>query len=107
MMATTKIEKATPFSCGSQFADWKECNCERCKKYTEMITKPPKCDIDFALSVAYIDDGTIPAEIAQRMGYFDNRGKYVWMCPEVDWTEEWMADCLKREREQKYLTPQI
>jgi len=95
------MKKYYLFSNGTQALDWHEANCYRCKKYTD---KPDKlesitCDIGRALLEAYYDDGSVTVEIARRMGYFDNKFSLVWMCPEVDWTEEWKEEYARRHPE--------
>jgi hypothetical protein len=87
-----------PFYCGSQYMDWLTANCERCKKYD---LEQSSCEIDSALFEACIDDGTVSEEIAVRMGFLvdgKQNGNYNWMCPEVDWTEEWKAEYLRRNK---------
>lgn len=88
---TMKKVKYYPFSCGSQYADWMLSNCDRCKKYKYELEDENDfpCEIDRALLSAFWDDGGVTREIARRMGYFKNKGKYNWMCTEVEWTEEW------------------
>ncbi len=73
-----------PFSCGSQFGDWSASNCGSCKKaaapdvgYDDM-----PCEIEKALAWAYLTDGRIPLEIADRMGH--GSGRYGWPCMEHD-----------------------
>jgi hypothetical protein len=90
-------QKYSPFHCGTQCIDWMGCNCERCKKFSgydsDINTIP--CEIEKAIIWASVDDGTISKEIYDRMDA--NNGNYVWKCPEVDWTDEWMAECLAKE----------
>jgi hypothetical protein len=88
-----KPKRVRPFSNGTQFMDWENANCSRCKKYSEDASS---CDLVTALTFAYFDDGTISAEHAQRIGY--DSGAYSWMCGEVEWTDEWIADCEAKER---------
>lgn len=93
-----KKVKYYPFSCGTQYVDWTASNCERCKKYkypVEEDTDPP-CEIDRALLMGFWGDGSVSREIARRMGYFKNKGKFVWQCSEVEWTEEWKEEWKKR-----------
>lgn len=81
-----------PFHCGTQFADWEEANCFRCKKGT--LNDPsvwPTCPIQVALIEAYLSDGCIADAIADRMTR--SEGCYNWPCGEVEWTEEWKAEC--------------
>lgn len=89
-------ERIRPFSSGSQYGDWKSSNCARCKKFDPNCARPEACEIDYAVGVAYLDDGTVSVEIARRMGYCENHGKYLWMCPEVEWTEEWKKKCKEK-----------
>lgn len=90
-----------PFANGSQLGDWEASNCKRCKK--NRTEDQPICEIDEAISLAYWGDGTVSHEIAQRMGYTKpkegERPEYVWMCGEVEWTEEWKAEFIGRKEE--------
>jgi len=101
-----KVESVRPFSNGTQHLDWEASNCGRCKKaasFEQAEADKFICEIERAIGVACISDGTVSAEIAQRMGYFKNipaktkRFSYVWQCGEVEWTEEW-----KKEYERRY-----
>lgn len=99
-------KRYTPFSNGTQFCDWEESNCNRCQKVD--ISGPydkSECPIFNALTLAYVDDGTVDEEIAKRMGYLVPahtgcessdplipNGRQNWPCPEVEWTEEWKAE---------------
>lgn len=80
-------EKVRPFSTGSQFADWCDRNCSRCVKY-EPDGPAAACQIDHALMDAQIGDGSVPPEIAERLGYVediawnDEGFFYTWDCPE-------------------------
>jgi len=57
-----------PFSNGSSFMDWQCLNCDSCKKFNE--DDPEKsCEIDYALAIGSIGDGTISEDIAKRMGF--------------------------------------
>lgn len=86
-------ERIHIFSCGTQYSDWVASNCERCKKYNP--DGIGNCDIDNALLIAYFDDGKVCTEIAKRAGLTEQaQGSYVWVCGEVDWTEEWKAQYL-------------
>lgn len=94
-------ERHQPFSCGSQFLDFQNSNCCRCTKYNpEGIGK---CEIDNALLEAQFGDGSVSAEIAERMGFLDNSPprqegfSYNWQCGEVDWTPEWVAEVNDRK----------
>lgn len=75
-----------PFGCGSQYRDWRSRNCYRCVKSYENTNPEPKdgmgpCDIDNAIGLAYLGSGTVPAKIAERMG-FKSSLDYGWDCPE-------------------------
>lgn len=65
-----------PFSCGSEYGDWKLNNCERCAKFTT----PPSCDLESALAQAYFGNGKISQEIADRLGV--KTDTYKWFCKE-------------------------
>ena len=54
--------------------------------------EPPICPILYAIGVAYMDDGCVTEDIAQRMGYTAHKGEYNWMCTEWQPTEEWKAE---------------
>lgn len=75
-----------PFSCGTQFMDWKDRNCDRCAKYDyEDFTS--SCEIDAAIFTASIEGDGVDATIAQRMGYLKADGSeraldLTWKCPE-------------------------
>lgn len=88
--------KITPFYCGTQYGDWTGSNCDRCKKAAPLYGDST-CEIELALHIAYLSDGEVTEEIAKKMGYFDNEDKEIWMCPEVEWTEEWKAKCLAKQ----------
>jgi hypothetical protein len=84
-----------PFSTGSQYRDWQASNCERCTKFDPNKCDPKRCEIDFALALAYMGEGYISPEIAVRMGY--DPVKYSWPCGEVEWTEAWKEEFTKRQ----------
>ena len=98
-------KRIRPFSNGSQWLDWWESNCGRCKKAAtaDQIDsgKPFPCKIEDALTLASGRDGKVSEAIARRMGYFDhNPSKHfscVWPCNEVEWTAEWKAECREGE----------
>lgn len=82
-------KKVSPFHCGSQHADWVCANCDHCDKYDpeRPVDDPDACDIDNALTVASLGDGTVSEEIARRMGYRSGTFVYNWPCPEC-WSEK-------------------
>lgn len=71
-----------PFSNGTQYMDWEASNCASCSKSRDEW--PLACDLQEALGLACIGDGTISEEIARRVGYLDNRERFGWPCPEHD-----------------------
>jgi hypothetical protein len=95
-----------PFSCGTQFLDWQDANCCRCKKYSyqtdpatgktrEPLDVSEVCPVELALCESAYGDGTVSQEIGRRMGFTDPLA-YSWPCGEVDWTEEWKAEYARR-----------
>lgn len=90
--------KFRPFSNGTQYMDWTNANCNRCKKSALLNSEGGyNCVIEKALLEAYLTDGEVEEQIANRMGYLLNQGKDNWMCPEVEWTEEWKSEFIKRQ----------
>ena len=88
-------DRIRPFSSGRQFSDWQASNCERCTKFTKWIQDPPVCEIDYELSMAYLFDGEVSPEIAERMGYNSGGGNQNWKCNEVEWTQGWIAKVME------------
>jgi hypothetical protein len=87
------------FDNGSQYLDWQNANCCRCTKYHDAPqTCPPACPIEYALSLASVMDGKVTPEIARRAGYM-NDNSFLWMCNEVEWTPEWIAEWKRRHPE--------
>ena len=78
-----------PFSSGGQFGDWTSSNCDRCTKGAHRLepTAMPDCPLELALGEAYIGDGNITDEIAERMGC--DPGLYGWQCTEWEPTAAW------------------
>lgn len=91
----TEENEVRVFSNGSQYSDWTASNCDRCKKAAPLY-EDSTCPIELALCEALLSCGKVTQEIADRMGYVD-QGKDVWMCKEVDWTEEWKSEVLARK----------
>lgn len=93
--------KFSPFSNGTQYGDWTDTNCNRCKKSAQQLPESSiydyNCVIEEALLEAYVTDGEVEEQIANRMGYLLNQDKDIWMCPEVEWTEEWKSECIARQ----------
>lgn len=90
--------RVRPFSCGSQCADFKGSNCDRCTKGYDEVAGGWKCQIEEAIDAAWLDDGTVSLDIAARMGFTPGPPfAYVWPCKEVDWTPEWRAEWEQRQ----------
>ncbi|KKN74810.1 hypothetical protein LCGC14_0387030 [marine sediment metagenome] len=83
-MTDTEIR---PFSNNSQWEDWYNANCCKCRKSIELIDPgglswPPQCKIEEANVTASCITGTVSEAIAQRMGYLEHSGCYNWQCNE-------------------------
>jgi len=87
-------ETFIPFSNGTQAMDWEEANCNRCTKGARDTGKPeaPACPIQFAIAKAWLTDGRVSMDIAQRMGALDHKGYYNWKCNEWEPTETWKKE---------------
>ena len=66
--------KNRPFHCGTQYADWQINNCERCRKGDDFRNgtpwqegRAPSCDLETALGVSYITNGTVTNEVYDRL----------------------------------------
>lgn len=94
-----QVTTVRPFDCGTQFGDWQVANCSRCVLDAGHEEEPPTCPILLALFMAMFEDGTVSAEIADRMGYTAHKGEYNWMCNEWNPTEEWKAEWEKLHNE--------
>ena len=84
-----KMSSHRPFANGYEYCAWERVNCGRCRlQLSTPEGEPVPCEIVDALAAARWDDGTVTAEIAERMGYLDNsppRAKgftLAWDCPE-------------------------
>lgn len=74
-------ERVQPFANGHEYLCWLAANCERCTKFDP--THANDCDLEYALALACVLDGTIAPEIVTRLGY--SREKAVtlgWPCQE-------------------------
>lgn len=93
-------QRVRPFFSGSQYGDWTSGNCDRCTKGAHRLGPDalPTCEIELALGEAYFGDGKVDADIAQRMGVTTSGVTYGWPCSEVEWTEEWKAEYLEKQR---------
>ncbi len=81
----SKEARISPFCNGSQDADWQNKNCVHCEKF-DPDNQKSTCEIDQALLMACFDDGTVTAEIAERMGY--TADAYCWECKEIQLRSE-------------------
>ena len=81
MSAADRPGWVRPFSNGSQFSDWVERNChDGCLYYNH---DDPACELDIALGLAYLGEGNIPPDIAERLGCNDTALGYPKPeCPE-------------------------
>ncbi len=76
-------EPIRPFSNGTEFQSWKATNCERCRLgYDREHPMGWQCQIEAAIDLASIKDGTIAPSIAKRMGYDSDTFELAWACPE-------------------------
>lgn len=76
-------KRVSPFSNGSEWRHWRSQNCDQCRKDFDEEKGRTYCDIEMALALACVDDGTIPADIAKRSGLdqpWDSRP----LCPEFE-----------------------
>lgn len=101
-------ERHTPFYCGTQRMDWKCHNCDLCTKGYDDKATQWRCDLEKKIDEAYMDDGSVDAETAKRMGEPEDCRVYNWRCTEfvaapprppppapcvnkpADWIADWM-----------------
>jgi len=74
-----------PFSCGTQYGDWRDRNCDRCSKGQSYDAEtdswgPWRCPLERALSEAALGDGTVSRSVARRIGLPWHDGDYSWDC---------------------------
>jgi len=81
-----------PFACGSQAHDWQDRNCYRCAKFDATKSPASECEVVVALAAAWWDDGSVSAEIAQRMGHRGSEDAHTWDCPEREFPKAKGAD---------------
>lgn len=56
------------FSCGTDFVDWQESNCDNCKN--QDFDNPDKtCSIEREINIAYWDDGMVDTEKLKKAGW--------------------------------------
>ncbi len=85
----TKALRFRPFGSRTQYYAWVRKNCSNCRKYNPIVSGPKGCSIDYSLNVALLGVGTVPENIAKRMGYLKLEGDAYseikllsWDCPE-------------------------
>ncbi len=68
-------ERVRPFTEGSEFADWKSRNCERCTLRWEEKDgyRGYQCDIEMALDYSYFDNGTVTEAIGKVLKFDGQR----------------------------------
>jgi hypothetical protein len=94
-----------PFYCGIQRMDWKCYNCHFCTKRYNEAARTWHCDLEKLIDESYMDDGSVSADVARRMGEPDDCRVYNWRCPEF--TEDTQkraraeAEKLAREAQQR------
>jgi hypothetical protein len=75
------LERIRPFSNGFEWDCWQERNCEVCPLAYNERARRYDCEIQEALDLASIDDGTISAVIATKMGFPGDRSTRLgWPC---------------------------
>ena len=82
---TRNLARVRPFSQGTQYLDWQDHNCCQCRYYhtANGHVISPLCDLETALAIACITDGTISREIAERLGV-PKRTWSNWTCREFE-----------------------
>lgn len=74
-------KRIRPFSNGSQYTDWEERNCSRCKLDMPETGKRFRCPLQKALTLAYWGDGTISETEAKGIGLDESDPPhYTWAC---------------------------
>jgi hypothetical protein len=97
-------ERRSPFHCGSQHADWESANCGNCRKGCadeSNFIEACRCPIQWAVSEAGMLDGTVSAEIYERMGASDFEGHLTWPCREIDPVNDDVAESVRKMRARK------
>lgn len=73
--------RVIPFANGYEYDAWTERNCDICPLRYKKIARRFDCEIEEALTLAAIDDGTISQEIADAMGWtVDRIDQPGWPC---------------------------
>ncbi len=107
-MSETRV---SPFHCGSQMGDWETKNCNNCHLqgyYRDQENQNNwvwRCDIQKAVGEAYIGDGMVSGDIAERMGATRNELAYGWRCNELVTIEPIAVYAKRFERPQTQLLP--
>ena len=74
-------ERLRIWSNGTEFESWEYNNCGRCWK-APTAKWGGACDLNDAIALAYIGDGTFSPEIVTRLGYTD--GNPLFRCRELE-----------------------
>jgi len=82
-------ERFRPFSNGIEFEAWTSANCDSCALRYDEATRRFRCDIEDALTVAYVGDGHIDRALFDRMGRLGHDGQQ--RGPETP-CAEWVPD---------------
>lgn len=77
-----------PFYCGTQYLDWQNKNCCRCRKsapvndqgQSEVFT----CELEYCLTSACFGKGTVSEGIAARLGFKPASEVYTFKCREFE-----------------------
>lgn len=110
MENTEQAARVRPFYCGTQAIDWQTSNCENChmrgfyRKPQEQRDFEWRCEIQHALDLACLGDGTVSAEIGRRMGHTDPLA-HGWKCTELIEIEPIEKYFKRFERPQTKLAP--
>jgi hypothetical protein len=77
-----------PFSNAIEFMVWSENNCEHCKKANmEATEREDTCPMEYDITIAAINDGLIPIESAERIGFKTEPYTHLLECKEKQATE--------------------
>jgi hypothetical protein len=75
------MDRRQPFPEQARFLDWVMSNCDRCQKGSLNNDDRTICDLESALEVAILSDGTVAGDIAARLGVPEDTGT-CWQCLE-------------------------
>lgn len=81
-MDKNENETVSPFANGSNYMLWMTLNCYQCQKYKQEESVYDSCEIELNLAYGSVTDGTIPKDIAKRMGMLDHPVNEIYRCHE-------------------------